>query len=111
MEAYELSKLINSIDSILLQDVSTIKTISSTEMWPPIYVCNLYIFVPIFIHFCSKIGETLTHLRRFGQSVLSITVVILHVSRKYLKAKTLRLITSLIITKIVFLFCKDLHSS
>ena len=34
MEAFELSKLINSINSILLQDVSTIKTISSTEMWP-----------------------------------------------------------------------------
>ena len=27
MEAYELSKIINSIDLILLQDVSTIKTI------------------------------------------------------------------------------------
>ena len=33
MEAFELSKLINSINSILLQDVSTVKTISSTEMW------------------------------------------------------------------------------
>ena len=47
MEAFELSKLINSIDSILLQDVSTIKTISSTEMWPPIYICNLDKFVPL----------------------------------------------------------------
>ena len=47
MEAYELSKLMNSIDSILLKDVSTIKTISSTEMWPPIYVCNFYKFVPL----------------------------------------------------------------
>ena len=36
------AKLINSID---LQDVSTIKTISSTELWPPIYVCNSYKFV------------------------------------------------------------------
>ena len=60
MEAFELSKLINSINSILLQDVSTIKTISSTEMWPPIYVCNMDKFVPILFHFCSKIGETLT---------------------------------------------------
>ena len=59
MEAYELSKLINSMDSILLQDILTIKTISSTEMWPAIYVCNLYKFVPILSHFCSKIGETL----------------------------------------------------
>ena len=47
MEAFELLKLINSIDSILLQDVSTIKTISSTEMWSPIYVCNLDKFVPL----------------------------------------------------------------
>ena len=54
MEAYELSKLINSIDSILLQDVSTIKTISSTEMWPPIYVCYSYKFVPL-------LPETLFH--------------------------------------------------
>ena len=47
MEAYELSKLMKSIDSILLKDFSTIKTISSTEMWLPIYVCNFYKFVPI----------------------------------------------------------------
>ena len=63
MEAYELSKLINSIDSILLQDVSTIKTISSTEMWPPIYVCNLDKFVPL-------LPETLFHFpKRFSWNV------------------------------------------
>ena len=63
MEAYELSKLINSIDSILLQDVSTIKTISSTEIWPPIYVCNLYNFVPL-------LPETLFHFpKRFSWNV------------------------------------------
>ena len=67
MEAFELSKLINSINSILLQDVSTIKTISSTEMWPPIYVCNMDKFVPILFHFCSKIGETLTLPRSVGK--------------------------------------------
>ena len=61
MEAFELSKLINSIDSILLQDVSTIKTISSTEMWPPTYVCNLDKFVPL-------LPETLFHfLKRFSE--------------------------------------------
>ena len=60
MEAFELSKLINSLDLILLQDVSTIKTISSTEMWPPIYVCNSYKFVPL-------LPETLFHfLKRFS---------------------------------------------
>ena len=63
MEAYELSKLINSIDSILLQDVSTIKTISSTEMWPPIYVCNMDKFVPL-------LPETLFHFpKRFSWNV------------------------------------------
>ena len=60
MEAFKLSKLINSIDSILLQDVSTIKTISSTEMWPQIYVCNLDKFVPL-------LPETLFHFpKRFS---------------------------------------------
>ena len=63
MEAYELSKLINSIDSILLQDVSTIKTISSTEMWPPIYVCNSFKFV-------SLLPETLLYFpKRFSWNV------------------------------------------
>ena len=63
MEAFELSKLINSIDSILLQDVSTIKTISSTEMWPLIYVCNLDKFVPL-------LPETLFHFpKRFSWNV------------------------------------------
>ena len=63
MEAFELSKLINSINSILLQDVSTIKTISSTEMWPPIYVCNMDKFVPL-------LPETLFHFpKRFSWNV------------------------------------------
>ena len=63
MEAFELSKLINSINSILLQDVSTIKTISSTEMWPPIYVCNMDKFVLL-------LPETLFHFsKRFSWNV------------------------------------------
>ena len=63
MEAFELSKLINSINSILLQDVSTIKTISSTEMWPPIYVCNMDKFVPL-------LPESLFHFpKRFSWNV------------------------------------------
>ena len=63
MEAFELSKLINSINSILLQDVSTIKTISSTEMWPPIYVCNMNKFIPL-------LPETLFHFpKRFSWNV------------------------------------------
>ena len=74
MEAFELSKPINSINSILLQDVSTIKTISSTEMWPPIYVCNMDKFVPILFHFCSKIGETLTHPPNCQQLVTKLIV-------------------------------------
>ena len=77
MEAYELSKLINSIDSILLQDVSNIKIISSTEMWPPIYVCNchkLEMWPPIYVCNCYKfvplLPETLFHFpKRFSWNV------------------------------------------
>ena len=59
-EGTKHERLITSIDSILLQDVSTIKTISSTEMWPPTYVCNLDKFVPL-------LPETLFHfLKRFS---------------------------------------------
>ena len=43
--------------------VSTIKTISCTEMWPPIYVCNLYKFVPL-------LPATLFHFpKRFSWNV------------------------------------------
>ena len=73
MEAFELSKLINSINSILLQDVSTVKTISSTEMWPPIYVCNMDKFVPllpeILFHFPKRFSWNVRMFYRSEQLI------------------------------------------